>query len=180
LIRVCIDTASAVTRAGLESLLDASGALELVGSVADADVVLCDEFPEDHERAIPSVVLSDAPFTPRLLSRGVHAVLALEAPLDQIVAALCAAAAGLVALPADVFPRVIPESDAEPAEALTPRETETLEMVAEGLSNKQIAARLNISDHTAKFHVNSILNKLGAGTRTEAVMRGIRRGWIKV
>ncbi len=51
-------------------------------------------------------------------------------------------------------------------------------MLAEGLSNKQIAARLQISEHTAKFHVNSILGKLGAGTRTEAVMRGLRSGEI--
>jgi DNA-binding NarL/FixJ family response regulator len=57
---------------------------------------------------------------------------------------------------------------------------EILEMLAEGLSNKQIAARLQISEHTAKFHVNSILGKLDAGTRTEAVMRGLRSGLIKV
>ena len=53
-------------------------------------------------------------------------------------------------------------------------------MLAEGLSNKQIAGRLHISEHTAKFHVNSILGKLGAGTRTEAVMRGLRSGLLKV
>ena len=53
-------------------------------------------------------------------------------------------------------------------------------MLAEGLSNKQIAYRLGISDHTAKFHVNSIFAKLEAGTRTEAVMRGIRMGLVKI
>jgi DNA-binding NarL/FixJ family response regulator len=53
-------------------------------------------------------------------------------------------------------------------------------MLAEGFSNKKIAAKLNISEHTAKFHVNSILGKLHAGTRTEAVMRGLRRGILKV
>ena len=52
-------------------------------------------------------------------------------------------------------------------------------MLAEGLSNKQIAARLNISDHTAKFHVNSILGKLDATTRTEAVMRALRSGLLE-
>jgi two-component system, NarL family, nitrate/nitrite response regulator NarL len=55
-----------------------------------------------------------------------------------------------------------------------------LEMLAEGLSNKQIAARLSISEHTAKFHVNSILSTLHAGTRTEAAIRGIRSGLVKV
>jgi DNA-binding NarL/FixJ family response regulator len=53
-------------------------------------------------------------------------------------------------------------------------------MLAEGLSNKMIAYRLSISEHTAKFHVNSILAKLHAGTRTEAVMRGVRLGLVKV
>ena len=63
---------------------------------------------------------------------------------------------------------------------LSPRELDVLEMLAEGLSNKMIAHRLSISDHTAKFHVNSILAKLDAGTRTEAVTRGIRLGLIKL
>ena len=58
--------------------------------------------------------------------------------------------------------------------------SDVLEMLAEGLSNKMIAHRLSISDHTAKFHVNSILAKLNAGTRTEAVTRGIRLGLIKI
>ena len=75
---------------------------------------------------------------------------------------------------------MIPAASEPVVENLTPREMETLEMLAEGLSNKQIAARLYISEHTAKFHVNSILGKLGAGTRTEAVMRGFRSGLLKV
>jgi two-component system, NarL family, nitrate/nitrite response regulator NarL len=73
-----------------------------------------------------------------------------------------------------------PGASESEVESLTPRDMETLEMRAEGLSNKQIAARLRISVHTAKFHVNSILGKLGAGTRTEAVMRGLRSGLLKV
>jgi len=67
---------------------------------------------------------------------------------------------------------------AELAEPLTRREREVLQMLAAGLGNKEIAARLNISDHTAKFHVASILGKLGAATRTEAVALGIRRGLV--
>lgn len=61
---------------------------------------------------------------------------------------------------------------------LTPREAEVLGLLAEGLSNKLIADRLKVSDHTAKFHVNSILNKLGAETRTEAVVLAARRGLL--
>jgi DNA-binding NarL/FixJ family response regulator len=64
------------------------------------------------------------------------------------------------------------------AEPLTKREREVLQMLATGLANKEIAARLAISDHTAKFHVASILGKLGASTRTEAAAIGIRHGLI--
>ena len=65
-----------------------------------------------------------------------------------------------------------------PPEVLTPREIEVLELVAEGLPNKAIAARLAISDQTVKFHVSSICGKLGAANRTEAVRRALRRGLI--
>jgi len=63
-------------------------------------------------------------------------------------------------------------------EPLTKREREVLQMLAGGLANKEIAARLAISDHTVKFHVASILGKLGVSTRTEAVSVGIRRGLV--
>ena len=68
--------------------------------------------------------------------------------------------------------------DAAVVESLTPREIEVLELVAEGLSNKAVAARLNISDQTVKFHVTSISGKLGALNRTDAVRRAVRRGLI--
>jgi DNA-binding NarL/FixJ family response regulator len=65
-------------------------------------------------------------------------------------------------------------------EALTTRELEVLEVLAEGLSNRAIAARLGISEHTVKFHVSSIFGKLGAENRTEAVLRGVRLGLISL
>jgi DNA-binding NarL/FixJ family response regulator len=68
--------------------------------------------------------------------------------------------------------------DAADVEALTPREIEVLELVAEGLSNKAVAVRLGISDQTVKFHLTSISGKLGAINRTDAVRRGVRRGLI--
>jgi DNA-binding NarL/FixJ family response regulator len=61
---------------------------------------------------------------------------------------------------------------------LTPREREVLQLLAEGLPNKTIASRLNISEHTVKFHVNAIMTKLGAQSRTDAVMRATRSGLI--
>jgi len=181
LIRVWIETASTVTRAGFEAVLQGSQ-VELVESSTHADVVLREDLPHEFEGpgALPAVVLSDAPLTSRQFRWGVHAILPRDAPPEQIVAALYAAAAGLIAIPLEARAVVIPAATEAEVENLTPRETETLEMLAEGLSNKQIAARLHISEHTAKFHVNSILGKLGAGTRTEAVMRGLRSGLLKV
>jgi NarL family two-component system response regulator YdfI len=135
----------------------------------------------------PIVVLSDHS-EPRwfaeALRAGVRAVLPSDIPPGQLVVALEAAAAGLVVMhPAEVdamFPAAEPASRplAELTEPLTPRESEVLQMLASGLANKEIAARLAISEHTVKFHVASILGKLGAGSRTEAVSLGIRRGLV--
>jgi ATP/maltotriose-dependent transcriptional regulator MalT len=69
---------------------------------------------------------------------------------------------------------------AAPVEALTTREHEVLALVADGLANRDIAARLGISDHTVKFHLASIFGKLGVSTRTEAVQRGLRLGVIDI
>jgi two-component system, NarL family, response regulator YdfI len=121
----------------------------------------------------------------------VRAVLPNDLSPDQLAAALQAAASGLLVLhPAQVAAQVTadgfasasaqPRSQAleELAEPLTPRESEVLQMLASGLGNKEIAAKLKISEHTVKFHVASILGKLGAGSRTEAVSLGIRRGLV--
>jgi len=65
-----------------------------------------------------------------------------------------------------------------PVEELTPRETEVLQLMADGLTNKAIAQKLSISEHTVKFHVNAILGKLGVQSRTEAVVRATRLGLL--
>jgi ATP/maltotriose-dependent transcriptional regulator MalT len=70
--------------------------------------------------------------------------------------------------------------DAAIMETLTTREHEVLALVADGLANRDIAARLGISDHTVKFHLASIFGKLGVSTRTEAVQRGLRLGVIDI
>ncbi len=75
--------------------------------------------------------------------------------------------------------RISSETDT-PLDPLTPRECEVLELLAEGLPNKTIAARLAISDQTAKFHVASICGKLGAANRTEAVRIALRRGLVTI
>jgi DNA-binding NarL/FixJ family response regulator len=181
LIRVWIETSSTILRSGFAALLESGAGLEAADSPGDADVILLEDRATGAENA-PVVVLTDAPPSANSLRNGVRAILPRHAPSGQIVAALHAAATGLVALPAESA-SAMPVSHATPAatdDVLTPRELETLEMMAEGMSNKQIAYKLGISDHTAKFHVNSIFAKLQVGTRTEAVMRGIRMGLVKL
>jgi len=109
-----------------------------------------------------------------------------EADGPQITGAVRAAAAGLVVLdrslpfPAEADARPAPPDPADlpPGEALTAREVEVLQLMAEGLPNKIIATRLGISLHTVKFHVAQILGKLDATSRTEAVTVGARRGYV--
>ena len=92
------------------------------------------------------------------------------------------AAARAAAVDADAMLVGSPGSAARPDdeidEPLTSREIQVLELLAEGLPNKAIAARLGISDQTVKFHVASISGKLGAANRTDAVRRALRRGLI--
>ncbi len=113
------------------------------------------------------------------LAAGARGAVFRDAPLDRVEAALHAAARGLVALDAGLAPSVV---RAPPAgaidEPLTPREIEVLALLAEGLANKAIAAHLGISEHTAKFHVNAILGKLGAESRSEAIVRAARLGLV--
>ncbi len=74
-----------------------------------------------------------------------------------------------------------PPRDADPLlETLTAREHDVRALVADGLSNRDIAGRLAISEHTVKFHLASIFGKLGVSTRTEAVQRGLRLGVIEI
>ena len=132
------------------------------------------------------VMVSDEPPERPFFGETVRAWLPVTSSADEIIAALVAAANDLTVLTSRQavhwFAGAGPELDDDPAfrEALTPRELEVLRMLADGLGNKQIAAQLGISDHTAKFHVSQILAKLRAASRAEAVAIGIRRGLVPV
>jgi DNA-binding NarL/FixJ family response regulator len=137
----------------------------------------------------PLVVLTDGfdrSWSGAALRSGARALLSSEATSAEILAAIEAVSAGLVALPPAVSEAVLADHPAPQSQAagdgqkLTPREMEILGMIAEGLGNKEIAWRLDISEHTVKFHIGSIFTKLGAGSRTEAVTIGVRRGLILV
>ena len=206
--RIVIGASSRVVRLGLESLLEAEPLFKLVGSfsLGDAlarledlqpDVAVLDlasptdeamVFSLEQETAPPRsalVVLSDEPgsfSTAESLRVGVRAILPRRPPAEELLAAVQASAAGLIVLhPGALEPAFSPAARMEidaGDEILTPREIEVLRMIADGLGNKQIAARLEISEHTVKFHIASIFTKLGAGSRTEAVTIGIRKGLL--
>jgi len=135
------------------------------------------------ETAVVVLLDQSAPvWAAQAVQAGVRGVLSNDADAEQLAAALEAAASGLFVLHPDEVrsERSSPARSVtlELSEHLTARERQVLQMLAAGLGNKEIAAGLKISDHTAKFHVASILGKLGASSRTEAVSIGLRRGLI--
>ena len=113
------------------------------------------------------------------LFAGATGILFRSAGGERMAAALRAMMAGLVVLEPALteFLEAEMREDA-PFGELTPREGEVLGLLAEGLPNKTIAKKLDISEHTVKFHVNALLGKFGARTRTEVVARAVRSGWV--
>ena len=178
--------------ADLESLsgqlVDVEPDVALIEAAADTHQELLDTLEETEiAREYPVIVLSEqikAAWLSDALRAGVRAVLPREVTPEQLRATLEAAAAGLLVVHPSELDTVLPATIGSSApvdellEPLTKREREVLQMLAAGLANKEIAARLAISDHTVKFHVASILGKLGVSTRTEAVSVGIRRGLV--
>jgi DNA-binding NarL/FixJ family response regulator len=132
---------------------------------------------------VPVVVLSvGAGSATPLLDAGAAAVLRRDGPAESLRTALPPVLHGLTVVdPALTEPR---EPKTRPiglsVEPLTQRETQVVELVATGLSNKQIAKRLGISAHTVKFHVNAILAKLDVHSRTEAVVRAVQLGVVEL
>jgi DNA-binding NarL/FixJ family response regulator len=117
------------------------------------------------------------------LRGGINAVLSRELTSDELELAIEAAEQGFVVLPALVAQTLMSTLSqtlefSDLVEQLTSREREVLDLMSAGLSNRQIAMQLGISEHTAKFHISSVLGKLGASSRTQAVTRGIRTGLI--
>jgi DNA-binding NarL/FixJ family response regulator len=197
-IKIYIKASSAVTRAGLESLLREDFRVAITSSESQADVVLLEmanaerispAVNANRLRSAPIVLIADPLTRSELrhaLHSGVRSVLPRNANATEILAAIEGAAAGMTVLTSEDMDLLLPASAESTddhlvhGEPLSVREMEVLAMMAEGMANKEIAAQLNISEHTVKFHVSSILGKLGAGNRGEAVARGVRDGLIMI
>ncbi len=197
-LRVLIIADDPLVRGGLAALLRER--CTVVGQAApDADplalyapdVVLWDlgwdpaGVPEAFEGLVEAsspivVLLPDTAFAAQLWTAGARGLLPRDADADRVLAALSAVACGLtvhdpaLAMVPMFVPPVVSAAD------LTPREEDVLHLLAEGTTNRAIAHRLNISEHTVKFHINAILGKLHAQSRTEAVVQAIRLGLIRV
>jgi two-component system, NarL family, response regulator YdfI len=119
-----------------------------------------------------------------LINFGNVGIISASSSAHEIEAAIIASAAGLVTLDPEIARQIaerLPQDshdETDSVEELTRREIEVLKLLARGLGNKEIAAHLGISEHTAKFHISSILGKLAVSSRTEAVTQGLRRGLI--
>jgi two-component system, NarL family, response regulator YdfI len=119
----------------------------------------------------------------QMLRAGVRGIINSEASIKEITKAIETVAIGLIVIDPDFIDFLLTPNSSRtlspsPTQPLTHREIEVLEMLAEGLGNKNIASRLNISEHTVKFHISSIFSKLDASSRTEAAILGARQGLI--
>lgn len=118
---------------------------------------------------------------PHALRQGATGVLSRGTDGDRLLTALAALGEGLAVLEPALLPVSEPDADPDPdadLEPLTPRERDVLNLLAEGLPNKAIAKRLGVSEHTVKFHLNAVLGKLGATSRTGAVTKAVRAGLL--
>jgi len=161
----------------------------VIAEITGQDRALPEEILKlSEETPVAIVLLVDDANTEKdldALRNGVRAVLPRNTSPSGIIAAVEAVGAGLTVLLPEGLDNLLRESTASHravspplVEALTPREIEVLGMMVEGWGNKEISTRLGISEHTVKFHVASIMGKLNASTRTEAVTSGIRHGLI--
>jgi len=206
-IKVSVITPSPTFRIGLGKLLGSepdikivteAGSLEFVNAIrADTDVLILAfwdlpfthlyRFDQDLQIPCAILVLTNLAFFKEsfsLPSTRTIGLIPIDSSSEQIIAAVRALNAGLwVGLPSNpaVDNRWIAKNgDDNLLEPLTDRELEVLQLLSQGLPNKQIALKLGISENTVKFHLSSIFSKMGVSSRTEAVRVGARLGWISL
>jgi two-component system nitrate/nitrite response regulator NarL len=203
-IRVLVVAEDPLARAGLRTLVEGYGWVDVVGEIAPGpslaqdirayspDVVLWD-LGWNAERGLETlagtewpdlplvVLLTDIGLAAEAWQAGARGLLLREAEAKSIAAALETVSQGLAVVDPGMLSPLLPRdarSTESLSEPLTTREMDVLQLIAEGLPNKAIATRLEISEFTVKFHVNAILGKLGAQSRTEAAMTAARMGLI--
>lgn len=167
---------------GVEAIPSTAGS---IAELSDVDAVVWDLGPRGTQtdlhvpEGLPALALADGEEDgARALRAGADGVLDRGRPVQALVAALSAILHGLFVCE----PALAQMDSATPIQVdspLSPREQEVLEALAEGLSNREIGRHLYVSEHTVRFHVRSILEKLGASSRTQAVVLGARAGLLE-
>ena len=198
MIRVLLNVSSPALRAGLRALLSSDQTIKVVNDSLEeddlrsaADVVVTSaaraslfrastQLNNEADSSASAAILllgEDQPNVQEMKRMArVWGILPSDSSAEELTAAIHALSQGLIVGP----PTLLFETESEPLERgpLTERESEVLALLARGLANKQIAVSLGISEHTVKFHVSSIYQKLNVTNRTEAVREGLRGGWI--
>jgi DNA-binding NarL/FixJ family response regulator len=160
--------------------VDQDALAEVLGAIpGQAAVLLLVEEPRTGAGAL-------AAYSRSALPARAWGALSLDADPEALGAAVWALANGLWVGSGEIFhdqaalPPVLPAEDADLLDPLTERELDVLQLLAQGLANKQIALALHISEHTVKFHVSAVYSKLRAANRTEAVRLGVQRGLVSL
>jgi DNA-binding NarL/FixJ family response regulator len=203
-LRLLIIAEDPLARAGLVALLTDQPGCLVVGQISAEsplltaldvyrpELILCDlgwnpgplleRLLDLRNSGLPFVLLlPNTAFISEAWALRPYGLLPRDVTVEKLLAALAGAAQELIILDPVFINSLLPSAPANPpalTETLTPRELEVLQHLAEGLPNKAIARRLEISEHTVKFHVNAIMSKLGVQSRTEAVVRATQLGLI--
>jgi two-component system nitrate/nitrite response regulator NarL len=200
-IPVAIVSDDPLVVAALRARLSGAAELWLVPEPSLAAVIVWDpptlprgEFPllpleprPDAEPAAVVALVGETTDPMPLLAAGVRGLVSRDVDAGRLRAAILAAQLGLSVLDEDPADAIVAawspardESTPREPDRLTPREREVLELLADGLSNRAIAVRLGISAHTVKFHVDALLDKLAARSRTQVVVKAVREGLLEL
>jgi len=184
-LRVIVASDNPLRRAALVMRLAVFGDLAVnevayVDETRNADVLVADTVDASRSAAPVLYLVKDSNEASQAIVRGARGVMLRTAAPRRLHTGVRAVADGFVIIDEEVAEGVMPHACArvELIEPLTPREQQVAQLLAGGLTNKEIAQRLGITEHTVKFHLNGLLRKLGVSTRTEAVVQAARLGLL--
>lgn len=184
-LRVTIAGDNPLRRASLLMRLAVFGDLTLsevayIDDIRNADVVVADTIDASHSSAPVIYLVKDNNEASQAVARGARGVMPRNAGPHRLHSGIRAVADGFVVVDDEFADAVLPHARArvDLIEPLTPREQQVAQLLTGGLTNKEIAQRLGITEHTVKFHLNGLLRKLGVSTRTEAVAQAARLGLL--